>query len=548
MSDADGRLASDRRRALRAIRLARLAFALSIAVFLAFAADMATRPVNWLVVVVPDDAFYYLQIARHLATSGHSTLDGINPTNGYHPGWMALLTLTALVFRQPESLLRAALGLSLALHLVASLLLARTARRVLGPLWGWTAGLCWLWNPLPLGLSLQAMETSLLLAAVSGALLVFTARVLPARAGLRPLSLRDLLAFGASLALVVLARTDMLVVAACAALAAAYTAARAIRPAMPPLRAGAVVVAVPVAALLPWWAFCGATVGTVVQDSADMKALWAGAAREGASVGTRLSGDLSTVFQTTTRTFETLLGPLGALAPAAQILAAIVVTVALARRPARAARLRFLLAWLGGATLLMLAAYGLVLSLDELQIWYTAVPGLTFWLAMIGSGAVLGRPFSSAVAATAGAVTLALGVLLWDRPNIVYPWQRDVLRSLRVFETQIPVDARVGCFNAGVPAYFGHRLVINLDGLVNHAVHPYWREHRFQRYLQDAGIGYIADEEDALNLASHFSDGGMRLAPVAATTLTGWPRGRRILWRVQPASVSTQSPASAPAP
>lgn len=39
-----------------------------------------------------DDFFYYLQIARNLATHGLSTFDGIHLTNGYHPLWLLVIT------------------------------------------------------------------------------------------------------------------------------------------------------------------------------------------------------------------------------------------------------------------------------------------------------------------------------------------------------------------------------------------------------------------------------------------------------------------------
>lgn len=44
-----------------------------------------------LVSVVPDDAFYYLQVADNIAAGRGSTFDSINQTNGYHPLWMAVL-------------------------------------------------------------------------------------------------------------------------------------------------------------------------------------------------------------------------------------------------------------------------------------------------------------------------------------------------------------------------------------------------------------------------------------------------------------------------
>ncbi|MEW6178431.1 MAG: hypothetical protein AB1522_00750 [Chloroflexota bacterium] len=38
-----------------------------------------------------DDAFYYFQVARNISDGKGSTLDGINPSNGYHPLWMMVL-------------------------------------------------------------------------------------------------------------------------------------------------------------------------------------------------------------------------------------------------------------------------------------------------------------------------------------------------------------------------------------------------------------------------------------------------------------------------
>jgi hypothetical protein len=44
-----------------------------------------------------DDAFYYFQIARNIATHHGSTFDGIHLTNGYHPLWMLTLVVLSLV-------------------------------------------------------------------------------------------------------------------------------------------------------------------------------------------------------------------------------------------------------------------------------------------------------------------------------------------------------------------------------------------------------------------------------------------------------------------
>ena len=44
---------------------------------------------------LPDDAYYYFKIAYNIHAGAGSTFDGINPTNGYHPLWILLLSLFA---------------------------------------------------------------------------------------------------------------------------------------------------------------------------------------------------------------------------------------------------------------------------------------------------------------------------------------------------------------------------------------------------------------------------------------------------------------------
>ena len=518
------------RRALAAVRGAYL---VSAALFVLFAADVVSRPLGWLVGFIPDDAFYYLQVARPLAATGRSTFDGLGPTNGYHPGWMALVTAAAAVFHDPARLLRAALALSLGLHLAASAILAAALRRLLGPFWGWTAGTCWLWNPLPLVLALQAMETSLLLFAVALALFVFVTRVL--RPAPEPRAARrGAVLLGAALGLATWARTDMVVLAACAAAAVAWGTPAPGRATRPPTARrvvlGLLTLAIAVAALLPWWAYSWAAVGTPEQDSAAIKALWGHALHQRLAWPARASGALRFVQRAAELSFEGMLGRLGSLALAAEIVTAILIVAALVRSTPRAARLRRLLGWLGGASLVTLFAYGLLIS--DVQVWYLGLPGLALWLGAMAAMASLAGRFRVAAAAGLIGATAVLGYLTWVRPPALYPWQRDVLASLPVFEARMEPLARVGCFNAGIPAYFGTRTVVNLDGLVNHAVVAYWRQRRFQDYLRDARIDYVVDEEGAVRRALLFSSADLPLTAVGSVPLTGWMTGRRVLWKV----------------
>ncbi|MEX1248972.1 MAG: hypothetical protein WEA61_10875 [Anaerolineales bacterium] len=68
-----------------------------------------------------DDGFYYFQMARNLAAGQGFTFDGLNPTNGFHPLWLFLIT-PLFLFAQFDPLLSLRL-----LLVVCALLSAGTA-------------------------------------------------------------------------------------------------------------------------------------------------------------------------------------------------------------------------------------------------------------------------------------------------------------------------------------------------------------------------------------------------------------------------------------
>lgn len=73
----------------------------------------------------PDDAFYYQQIARHIAQGDGSVFSPHEPTNGYHPLWMVLLVgLHALRLPLP-ALIASVLGMSIVCNALAAWLLSR---------------------------------------------------------------------------------------------------------------------------------------------------------------------------------------------------------------------------------------------------------------------------------------------------------------------------------------------------------------------------------------------------------------------------------------
>jgi hypothetical protein len=116
-----------------------------------------------------------------------------------------------------------------------------------------------------------------------------------------------------------------------------------------------------------------------------------------------------------------------------------------------------------------------------------------------------------------------------------YPYQADVLRSHAEIERTIPRDRRIGCFNAGIPIYFGTGRIVALDGLVSHDALGYWADRRFDDYLRDARVSFIADDAPPLDRALRFSGtpSSVHLEEQRTFPLQGSPTGIRVLWSVR---------------
>jgi hypothetical protein len=112
---------------------------LEVAAWIAFAATFLAQAVSimrvdgsTLLASTPDDVYYYLEIARHIARGDGFTFDGIHRTNGFHIAWQLLLVPLASFVADDVTLLKAVLVLALALILIASWLVVRLVARIVG--------------------------------------------------------------------------------------------------------------------------------------------------------------------------------------------------------------------------------------------------------------------------------------------------------------------------------------------------------------------------------------------------------------------------------
>lgn len=164
-----------------------------------------------LLATMPDDAAYFFQIAARASAGEGLTFDGINPTNGFQPLWLAVLVLAHAICRgAPEAMLRVFLLLQIALLTTAAVL---------------TNGLVSRFFSRPVAfLTTVVFVFAVFVPAVNGmesALLVTTLAVAAAyagrRSGLGLDGLRPHFVLGVLLGTVVLARLDAVFVPAVAA-------------------------------------------------------------------------------------------------------------------------------------------------------------------------------------------------------------------------------------------------------------------------------------------------------------------------------------------
>jgi hypothetical protein len=491
-----------------------------------------SRPLPWLLAVVPDDAFYYLVTARNLALKNLSSFDGLNPTNGYHPGWMAIMVLCAKSFAGGTALLRACLITAFLFHVAAAFTLTAALRRWLSPGASKLAGALWLLDPLAANLVMQGMEAAFYIFALSLALLVFSKRI-ATRLGTpeRPPSARDFASFGASLSLCFLGRTEAIALSGVVTLALAWHFRRS-----SPLRALLWTGGSFVAGIVPWFVYSYWATSSWMQRSGAMKMLWA----EGAQGGfAQRALDVFRYVFAEWAAYPLLGAPQGSWGglralPSLFITGALVWLLGrgLARPQTRSAAATGLVLLL--STLLTGFIYGVFF--EDKQYWYKAQPGFVLFVVLFTSLALLAESRAGVTRArwaagfAAGALASALLVKLVTLRS--YPWQADVFSSQRVFDAQVPEGAVIGCFNAGIPGYFSQHTIVNLDGLMNNTIYDYYERRTFDRYLTDTDIAYIADEERALWRALQFARRPLALTAIDSAPLTEWTSGDRFLWRV----------------
>ena len=495
-------------------------FALFIGGILAYGAAFAGYLlVNFdlinLIRYISDDAFYYFQIAYHLAEGRFSTFDGgITQTNGYHPLWLLLITPFYWMFDK-EGALFAIKALEIMLIAGAVALIAVAAR---------LARLAWylLFAVLPILYQTQALFHGLEAAAALFMLgLLFLALVLYARNPERWTWPLAVVAFALPwvrleyIAISLTATAALLLMEWSRRERPAGASWRIALTAIPSRRTFAPIISA-VAGILTYFAYNKLVFGGIVPVSGATKRAWSQVRFEEQG-GYSLFQNFQDVRQIYVFQNEMLLV---ALAICAGFLLLLVWWLA---RRSRSREDWLLLAFMVGVFSL---AVGHLAKFAQtvLQVhpdwgsypWYF-VPFYLLLALVIPAGCYVARHFlrrllgpRSALAANgvSGGIILIGAVLLFtdadfarpfryvdqDNPSTPREWMVTSYAGAQVMNRALTEDNVIGSWDAGIMGYFSRYPVVNLDGLVNsydyfHAAESGTETELYPRY----GITHLAN-------------------------------------------------------
>lgn len=399
-------------------------------------------PMRSLLLVMPDDAFYYLAIAQNWAKGFPSTFDRIEATNGYHPLWQWLLILPAWGIRSPEWFARFSAILSMALIAASAMLMKRTLQNFENR----DAWFALLWCPLLLfPAMIHGMEMPF-------AIMVLSLFIL--RVSCTQPSTRSMLLTGVVSSALVLARLDMLPFVFCGAFAILMR-----QPSLMRIRSTCVLLGPALISLALFFIGNKVIFGTWTPISAATKL-----ARSG-----WLSLDIPYCF---------LMG--------IALLSVPLWTGTLIRRHP--------LSWVAAGTLIYLALIFLRGGLETWD-WYFAAPA-----ALIGvvlpclTSTVTPRRGCATLTALFLCTTIATVADVSTREN-KFAFYHD--RSMMLAE--YPQDMfTFAASDVGVLGYFSRQQWINLDGLTaGTGFHASLRDNRFAEYLRNAGLNAVIDVNQA---------------------------------------------------
>ncbi len=463
-----------------------------------------------------DDMFYFSEVARNVATGGGLSFDGIHPTTGVQPFFVLMLLPFANLFQGDiELTTKLILGLVTCVTICMVLALPRVVEDWM-PKNGWAvgaiAGCLWILHPKILQVSFEGTEA--FVAACAWICSLFFWR--------RSIETGRYYILGFVMGIGILIRTDHLILAAMLFVFPISSFGKQLTKAIQ---------------LLPgimltygsWLVISWMRVGSVFQDSGQVKSM--GTLRLFA-VEHHLPFDEVSIFSLPLEQLKLRLicgaKYLGYLThaeskPSIVFIIALIVLTAIIFISMKSGRRTiqdvlpntFLLCKAIGpgilASCILFVIYLVVLL--HFRSWYL-IPLFVFEILVLAAvlfdlfGTHLKR--GSVLAATVVIMIFSImhiEAYLSPRRGLEMAY----FEGLRSVERLTPAGARIGAFNSGLAGakYAPERIIVNLDGVVNHSAYNALRKFKLRQYLQDERIQYLFDYNQTIEYFDQIGGGGV---------------------------------------
>lgn len=430
---------------------------------------------------LPDDAYYYFLTARNIVASGVPAVDGIHPSNGWHPLWMLInMGVYSLRFDDPDVPVRILLSLGALCDSLVVVVLFQVGSRYLGDVPALVGAGAYAVNAMPLFQAVNGLETGLaaLMVALAGAQTLLL---------VESPSWRRAALWGMLFGIGFLARTDTALILMWLGL---YALIRL--PMRDRLRFVPLAVVIALIFVTPWLMWNQANFGSALLQSSSIAVPWAAETRfEMRNPGVPLWQFSLTLLADGSYWLR------GDYLGAPLLIGIPLWVVGLAgiwrhRRSSLAALALLLLS--GGLSLLMVHVF----LRHFPRTWYFVFMAQSLSLALMCFWAVLTSSRWRLVLLPVFFVGMvAMGLITWSFGY--YPWQQQhqYAAALWVKENTVPTTL-IGSMNSGIIGYYGERPTINLDGVVNPQAFAAIQQSRLFNFIQEAGIEYFIDTDFAL--------------------------------------------------
>lgn len=445
--------------------------------------------------VLPDDAFYYFEIAGRVWQGEGVTFDGMNSATGFHPLWLlAILPFFAGGTAGAVLPVKLVLFLQTCIHFLTALQLTRLNLRITkNALASTLLGVGFLVNVWSVHESINGLETALALflavTALQGILECQSGRARGDRSRWNDVRL------GAVLSLCYLARSDMalLLFVPCLILL------RGIREHW---QGTSIIAGLPATTIMAASLSNMVLTGQALQSSA-MAVPHVMHANFAHGVDNLSYGQIGAMclygFRQTWRQVWSYAGPIAPAALIGSTLACLVIMIGAGEKGTLHRRAFCVVLLFVGGIMALHGVHGAIRWYP--RTWYFVywlvplyvVPGLlmTMTLERIKEG----KPRVERLCIVLIAVVVLTEIQHTARwsTHPLFSWQAEAMQGVEAFDSHLPAGEPLGSFNAGLIGYMIDRPVVNLDGVVNEGAHRAIRDSNLAAYLRSEGIEYVLD-------------------------------------------------------